>query len=285
MPLLQGFPSLARSRRSGRRASNPRPLAWEANALPTELRPLEGAILALGAGLLRISLRAAGVNERVGKQVGKQRHEDHRPTPLGCAQEALGGHPVEGGGHVVGSKLNPASRRRGRAGRLWDGRCRARPAGLAFADRDPRDEAARGRWDRRASWPGSRLVSLDANLHLALLIGPTEGDGVCDEDLEVGWRHHAESVLEEYVGQPATRPGRTGGSTSARRCLATVPRRLCGWGSLGELTDFRGCCRCVNVPSRQGCGSRPIASGCLMGSASTPATSSCSTPYARPREP
>jgi hypothetical protein len=39
--------SLASSRfpgteRSGRRASNPRPLAWEANALPTELRPRKG---------------------------------------------------------------------------------------------------------------------------------------------------------------------------------------------------------------------------------------------------
>ncbi len=31
---------------SGRRASNPRPSAWEADALPTELRPRRGAILA-----------------------------------------------------------------------------------------------------------------------------------------------------------------------------------------------------------------------------------------------
>ena len=29
-----------RKRRSGKRDSNPRPLAWEANALPTELLPL-----------------------------------------------------------------------------------------------------------------------------------------------------------------------------------------------------------------------------------------------------
>jgi hypothetical protein len=37
-------------RQSGRRVSNPRPLAWEANALPTELRPPGPILIGLGTG-------------------------------------------------------------------------------------------------------------------------------------------------------------------------------------------------------------------------------------------
>ncbi len=42
-PLTKRLPI---ERKSGRRVSNPRPLAWEANALPTELRPLDRSIKA-----------------------------------------------------------------------------------------------------------------------------------------------------------------------------------------------------------------------------------------------
>jgi hypothetical protein len=42
VPRTARAPVFAANRLSGRRASNPRPLAWEANALPTELRPRGG---------------------------------------------------------------------------------------------------------------------------------------------------------------------------------------------------------------------------------------------------
>src|SRR5947199_6286974 len=46
---------------SGRRGSNPRPSAWEADALPTELRPRAGPILGAwppgGAAGARVALR------------------------------------------------------------------------------------------------------------------------------------------------------------------------------------------------------------------------------------
>lgn len=41
---------------SGRRVSNPRPRAWEARALPTELRPRQGLILGAGREVARASV-------------------------------------------------------------------------------------------------------------------------------------------------------------------------------------------------------------------------------------
>jgi hypothetical protein len=43
-------------------------------------------------------------------------------------------------------------------------------------------------------------------LELGLVIGPTEGDGLSDEDYELGWHYHGARILEEYVGPFATRP-------------------------------------------------------------------------------
>src|ERR671919_203873 len=44
--------------KSGRRASNPRPLAWEANALPTELRPRTTRDSSAGPGPCGVAGRA-----------------------------------------------------------------------------------------------------------------------------------------------------------------------------------------------------------------------------------
>lgn len=39
-----------------------------------------------------------------------------------------------------------------------------------------------------------------------MLIGSVEGDGLSDEDYELGWRYHAARMLEEYRGPAGTRP-------------------------------------------------------------------------------
>ena len=45
----------------------------------------------------------------------------------------------------------------------------------------------------------------DSDVELGMLIGPVQGDGLSDEDLELGWHYHGARLLEQYVG-PATRP-------------------------------------------------------------------------------
>src|SRR6202012_5752259 len=69
---LQGKPQ------SGRRASNPRPLAWEANALPTELRPR--ADRAVPARLGRDSTRAGLRSEDPSSPAQGEPHELHQGT-------------------------------------------------------------------------------------------------------------------------------------------------------------------------------------------------------------
>lgn len=51
MRLISFATSSALPKQSGKRGSNPRPSAWEANALPTELLPLNPAFLANTIGL------------------------------------------------------------------------------------------------------------------------------------------------------------------------------------------------------------------------------------------
>ena len=52
----------------------------------------------------------------------------------------------------------------------------------------------------------ARPVALDFDLHLALVIGPVEGDDLSVDDLAVAWVHHRDTVMEEYVGPRCTRP-------------------------------------------------------------------------------
>jgi hypothetical protein len=47
---------------------------------------------------------------------------------------------------------------------------------------------------------------MNSNLTFALLIGPTEGDGLTDKDLELGWRYRAKQIMEDHRGPHGTRP-------------------------------------------------------------------------------
>jgi len=52
----------------------------------------------------------------------------------------------------------------------------------------------------------ARPIALEPDLLLALLIGPVEGDGLTDEDLDLGWHFHGGRLLEDYVGPYCSRP-------------------------------------------------------------------------------
>ena len=60
LPRKRSTPELHWRSLSGRRGSNPRPLAWKANALPTELLPLFSSFL---SGDFRVGLRRKIVGE------------------------------------------------------------------------------------------------------------------------------------------------------------------------------------------------------------------------------
>ena len=53
---------------------------------------------------------------------------------------------------------------------------------------------------------GPAGAELNTDLTYALLMGPAEGDGLSDEDLELGWRYRGERIMEDHRGRPGTRP-------------------------------------------------------------------------------
>jgi hypothetical protein len=109
-------------------------------------------------------------------------------------------------GHVIVGRLNPAvpEARQGRTarGRLLSGISMPESQSFtALRARRPRTRAGRNRRPRDA-----RLIALDANQTLALLIGPTEGDGLSDDDLQLGWRLHGAGLMEDHAAPAGTRP-------------------------------------------------------------------------------
>lgn len=81
----------------------------------------------------------------------------------------------------------------------------------------------------------ARTVALGSDVHLALAIGPTEGDGLTLEDLRIGWRYHGDGVCAEH--RSCARPWgwwqfEAGEEMPLKRDEETL--RL---AELGELTD------------------------------------------------
>ena len=72
---------------SGRRVSNPRPRAWEARALPTELRPRARAILRPGAPGSNLPARERPIPPRLPRRLRRRRPARLRPAQQGLGQD------------------------------------------------------------------------------------------------------------------------------------------------------------------------------------------------------
>ncbi|HKH14520.1 MAG TPA: hypothetical protein VKA47_07685 [Solirubrobacterales bacterium] len=86
---------------------------------------------------------------------------------------------------------------------------------------------------RTRAIPAEKRFELD----LALLIGPVEGDGLTDEEMEAGWEIYGDELMRDYRGLLGTRLWgwwRFVVGEEAPRGKFAEPTRL---AELGQLTD------------------------------------------------
>lgn len=80
----------------------------------------------------------------------------------------------------------------------------------------------------------ARPIALNFDVHLALLIGRVEGDGLSDEDLRLAWHYHRGKLVDEYSGPLGSRPWGWWAFEAGEEmpCREVEPLRL---AELGEL--------------------------------------------------